>query len=59
VFKQLQPLCEVRDTLEVVDHVRRLMVSQQEQTHRQGYGRNPPGKGEFNIWENEQAWPDS
>jgi len=59
VVKQLQPLCELKGTPEIVDHVRRLLVSQQEQKHRQGYERDPPGEGEFDVWENEQVWPDS
>ena len=29
-----------------------------ERQHREGYLKNPPKKGEFDIWEKEQAWGD-
>lgn len=45
VLKQLQPLCEVRGTPDVVDHIRRLMIRQQEQKHKEAYERQPPREG--------------
>jgi metal-responsive CopG/Arc/MetJ family transcriptional regulator len=39
--------------------VDRLTTSELEQRHRQGYEQTPPAEGEFDIWENEQVWPDS
>ncbi len=62
IFEQLEPLCQIRGGTEVLDHLRRLhrmAVSRLEQKHRQGYERNPPDEGEFDVWENEQVWPDS
>jgi hypothetical protein len=37
IFEQLEPLCRLKEAPEIVDRVRRLMVSQQEHRHRQGY----------------------
>jgi hypothetical protein len=62
VFEQLEPLCQLKGAPEIVDRVRqlhRLAVSQLEQRHRHGYEQNPPREDEFDIWENEQVWPDS
>ena len=33
-FDQLEPLCRVKEAPEIVEHMRRLMISQQEQRHR-------------------------
>ena len=41
------------------DALARLTTRERERRHRQGYEQNPPGKGEFDVWEDEQAWPDS
>jgi hypothetical protein len=49
VFGQLEPLCEVKGIPEVVDHVRRLMISEQERRHTEGYERQPPREGEFDV----------
>ena len=29
-----------------------------EEEHRRGYEKRPVGKGEFSVWETEQAWGD-
>ncbi len=36
----------------------RLRISELERKHRLGYKRQPVCEGEFDIWEEEQAWPD-
>jgi len=62
IFEQLEPLCQIRPDTQVLDHLRqlhRLAVSRLAQKHRRGYERNPAGEGEFDVWENEQVWPDS
>jgi len=62
IFEQLEPLCQVRPDTQVLDHLRRLRrsaVSKREQKHRQGYEQNPPAPGESDVWEGEQAWPES
>jgi hypothetical protein len=59
IFEQLELLCQVKGDSETVDRLRRLMVRELEHKHRQGYERNPPGKGEFDVWESEQEWPES
>jgi predicted transcriptional regulator len=33
-------------------------VQRLEQEHRQGYAKRPARKGEFDVWETEQAWGD-
>ena len=33
-------------------------IRQLERHHRQGYRRGPAMAGEFDVWENEQAWGD-
>jgi hypothetical protein len=58
VFDQLEPLCQVKEAPEIVEHLRRLMVSQQERRHKEGYECNPPREGEFDVWEKEQEWPE-
>ncbi len=37
----------------------RLTIRELEQKHRRGYERQPVRKGEFDVWEKEQAWGDS
>ena len=37
----------------------RLTMSELEEKHRRGYEREPVRKGEFDVWEEEQAWPES
>jgi metal-responsive CopG/Arc/MetJ family transcriptional regulator len=34
----------------------RVHARAQEQKHREGYRRRPVQRGEFNVWEAEQAW---
>ncbi len=40
------------------DALNRLSISRLEQKHRRGYERRPVQKGEFDVWEKEQAWGD-
>lgn len=61
IFEQLEPLCQLKGAPEIVDRMRQLhqlAVNQLEQRHRHGYEQTPPREGEFDIWHNEQAWPD-
>jgi len=37
----------------------RLAVSQLEQKHQRGYRRRPVKAGEFDRWDEEQAWPEA
>ena len=37
--------------------LRKVRATELEQKHREGYARKP-AKGEFDIWESEQAWGD-
>ncbi len=37
----------------------RFTTRELEQKHRRGYERQPVRKGEFDVWEKEQAWGDS
>ena len=62
IFEQLEPLCQLKDAPEIVDRVRQLhraAISQLEDRHRRGYEQDPPHEGEFDVWDKEQAWPDS
>ena len=36
----------------------RYNLEQLERKHRQGYERHPTTRGEFEVWEGEQAWGD-
>jgi metal-responsive CopG/Arc/MetJ family transcriptional regulator len=36
----------------------RYSLEQMENKHRQGYKRHPTSRGEFSVWEAEQAWGD-
>lgn len=36
----------------------RLHLQALEQRHREGYRRKPVRRGEFDLWESEQTWPD-
>ena len=40
------------------DAIERLNIARLEQKHRAGYKRYPVNKGEFSVWESEQAWGD-
>jgi metal-responsive CopG/Arc/MetJ family transcriptional regulator len=40
------------------DALDRLTISELEEKHRRGYERQPVRKGEFDVWEKEQAWGD-
>jgi metal-responsive CopG/Arc/MetJ family transcriptional regulator len=37
----------------------RLASRRLEQKHKRGYERHPVHKGEFDVWEEEQEWPQS
>ena len=39
--------------------IRRYQVLELERKHKSGYQKHPAGKGEFDIWEDEQAWGDA
>ena len=45
-----------RDALREAVH--RLHIRHLENRHKQGYRSKPVSKGEFDIWEKEQAWGD-
>ena len=34
----------------------KVQMKELERKHRDGYKRKPVGKGEFSVWEEEQAW---
>lgn len=36
----------------------RVRTAELERRHRRGYEAKPVGPGEFDVWEQEQAWPD-
>lgn len=39
--------------------LRNLRGKEMERLHREGYAQNPVRRGEFDIWEKEQAWGDA
>lgn len=39
--------------------LKRMRMSALERKHRAGYERKPVRRGEFDAWENEQAWGDA
>lgn len=38
--------------------LQRLAAEELERKHRRGYEAKPVRRGEFDIWEKEQAWPE-
>jgi len=38
--------------------LRRLELRALEEKHRRGYAAKPVRRGEFDVWESEQAWPE-
>jgi metal-responsive CopG/Arc/MetJ family transcriptional regulator len=38
--------------------LRRIHTANLERRHREGYARKPVRRGEFSVWEKEQAWGD-
>ena len=40
------------------DALKRLATRQREARHRRGYGAHPVRAGEFDVWTDEQAWPE-
>ena len=39
--------------------LKQLRTSELERKQREGYGRKPVKRGEFDVWDNEQAWGDT
>ena len=39
--------------------IRKYQVMELEKKHKNGYGQHPVTKGEFDLFENEQAWGDA
>jgi len=44
----------IRDALELA--LKRYTIAEMERKHAEGYAQHPVKEGEFDIWENEQAW---
>jgi metal-responsive CopG/Arc/MetJ family transcriptional regulator len=40
------------------DALKRLSTLQRESRHREGYAAHPVRVGEFDVWSDEQAWPE-
>ncbi|MGH7453382.1 MAG: CopG family transcriptional regulator [bacterium] len=40
----------------IIHYLDRLKIKEMERQHREGYGKHPVQEGEFDVWENEQAW---
>jgi metal-responsive CopG/Arc/MetJ family transcriptional regulator len=40
------------------DALARLKVREMEEAHRRGYERKPVTAGEFDVWIDEQVWPE-
>ena len=38
--------------------LRELRTAELERRHREGYRKKPVRSGEFDVWENEQVWPE-
>jgi hypothetical protein len=57
LVEQQRLFAKLRQALREAVH--RLTTGELEEKHREEYKRQPVQKGEFDIWENEQAWPDS
>ena len=45
-----------REALRAALHVAR--IRELERRHREGYERKPVRKGEFDVWESQQEWPE-
>jgi len=41
------------------DALNRLRIAEMEERHRRGYAAKPVRRGEFDVWEVEQVWPDA
>ena len=46
----------IREALELA--LKRHAVAEMEARHAEGYARHPVQPGEFDVWEDEQAWGD-
>jgi hypothetical protein len=44
----------IRDALEL--KLRQQAIAEMERKHAEGYARHPVEPGEFDVWEDEQAW---
>jgi len=44
----------IREALEL--SLRRHAIAEKERQHEEGYTRHPVEPGEFDVWEDEQAW---
>ena len=44
----------IREALELA--LRRQAIAEMERNHAEGYARQPVEPGEFDVWEDEQAW---
>lgn len=44
----------IREALELA--LRRHAIAEMERKHAEGYARQPVEAGEFDVWEDEQAW---
>lgn len=40
------------------DALARVQREELERRHREGYAKHPVTEGEFDVWEDEQVWPD-
>ena len=47
----------IRDALEMA--LRHYQILEMEKQHAEGYARHPVEPGEFDIWEEEQAWSEA
>ncbi len=39
----------------IIHYLNRLKIKEMEKQHREGYGKYPVQKGEFDVWEEEQV----
>ncbi len=44
----------IREALELA--LKRYAIAEMERKHAEGYARHPVEPGEFDVWEDEQAW---
>jgi len=42
----------------LAEALERVRNEELERRHREGYARKPVRRGEFDVWEREQVWPD-
>ena len=56
VDRLVKDLRTTRSRAALRDAVANAQTRQLEAQHRKGYTQCPPGKTEFSVWEDEQAW---